>query len=340
VEASSSLSLSNSIIAYDRTNVNTFVHYFDGIKERHKVDRLLDYIRDNTLPIDEFPNSQYATFIHRGYLKMHPKLCQYAIKNDLVMELYTFYCLRYLNTDSSGFLRKDYVVKNLQTVFDMSRSKVYRLLDSIKGELYYETFDKQGNEGLQLLGIDGIGYLWNVHPLTRPILVPINRCKTLAKINAWFMGLSVYFTNDYDKLISPMGQGLIETLTGVNPRNQQRYNKLLPLNVKKNFKDELVTYTGKYKEYQCLKRLGNSYSLNALRCHKGMISRINRKINAKLKGEQCSLIEDAIATEKRRTFFTDAEDYLGHKKRTTSPLIIKSKDGYQTVWQDVVKIAS
>ncbi|GAJ05916.1 unnamed protein product, partial [marine sediment metagenome] len=158
----------------------------------------------------------------------------------------------------------------------------------------------------------------------RPVEIRAGDFKGRGTKTAWLY--ASFFKPDGSKA-KPISRDSIEAATGVERRQQQRYDKVVGIKRVANFafkQDDQGKLTpirhlvdGKSQQWLKDRRLGNTYHSRALKAHKGM----TKKVNAELR--QRSLKKDEARLLKR--FFRSARSLVRSPERDKEAFILVNK---------------
>jgi len=265
-----------------------------------------------------------------GYqLKLFPELSVAAIKGKLDKELAVWYELRAINVTGSGRLVLNDTVAALVSSFGYSQSTAYRLLKAGDGRFWdiYLSPAVEGRSQLKIYALSRVAewFSTSVYRLSRPVQVPAREFRGRKAKRAW---LYASFFKPAGTKAKPIARDSIMTATGVERRQQQRYDKVAGIQRVANFacrqdaQGNLVAIrhlvAGKSRVWEKDRRLGNTYHSAALTTHRGMTKRVNARLRR-------SLLKGEARLQKR--FFLSAKSLVRSAHRAEESFLrVKARD--------------
>ena len=230
-------------------------------------------------------------------VKLYPELSVAAIKGKVDKELAVWYELRAINVTGSGRLVLNDALATLVSSFGYSRSTAYRLLRAGNGQFWgiYPSPALEGSSVIDIYALSRVAEWFStyVSKLNPPVQVPVREFRGRKAKRAWLY--SSFFKPEGVRA-RPIARESIEGATGVQRRQQQRYDKVAGTKRVANFacrqdaQGNLVPIrhlvAGKSRVWEKDRRLGNTYHSAALTTHRGMTKRVNAGLRRSLlKGE-------------------------------------------------------
>ncbi|MBA7528829.1 hypothetical protein ES705_21019 [subsurface metagenome] len=274
------------------------------------------------------------------FVKLYPELSVAALRAGLDKELALWYELRAINSSgssnpgqqwSSGRLLLNETLAALVKYFGYSEATAYRLLKAGDGKLWdiYQTPWLPGLSQVKIKGLEKVAEYLNTR-VGRPVEVRAADFKGRRAKTAWLY--ASFFKPDGVRA-KPISRDSIEAATGVKRRRQQRYDKVAGIKRVANFacyqdgQGKLVPWlktvfsfckkTGKCKQWQKHRRLGNTYRSRALKAHKGMTKRVNAELQWSFNSDEARLPKRFFLTPGSliRSSVRDNEAFLLVNKR-------------------------
>lgn len=254
------------------------------------------------------------------FVKLIPELSAAALKVKLDKELAVWYELRALNSWGSGRLALSDAVAALVSCFGYSRSTCYRILGSGDGKLW-QIDDFLCRPVIKIHGLCRVAEYFNIYHLSRPVEVRAQDFKGRRGKRSW---LFASFFRAEGSRARPISRDSINDATGVQRRQQQRYDKVAGIKKVANFavqQDSNGTLApirhlvdGKCRQWLTDRRLGNTYySRTTHSTHGGMIK----------KATQRSLDREEARLRLRRFFMSPREPIRSRERAEESFLLVK-----------------
>ncbi|MBA7629948.1 hypothetical protein ES703_37455 [subsurface metagenome] len=268
-------------------------------------------------------------------VKLYPELSIAALKAHLDKELALWYELRAINVTGSGRLVLNDALATLVSSFGYSRSTAYRLLRAGDGRFWElgTSYSFRPGTGpgwhsvIEIYALSRVAERFStyVHRLSQPVQVPVREFRGRKAKRAWLY--SSFFKPAGTKA-KPIARDSIMDATGVERRQQQRYDKVAGIKRVANFacrqdaQGNLVPIrhlvAGKSRVWEKDRRLGNTYHSAALTTHRGMTKRVNARLRR-------SLLKGEARLQKR--FFLSAKSLVRSAHRAEESFLrVKARD--------------
>lgn len=224
-------------------------------------------------------SEQKSRFIKKIYqVRLVADLSAAAFKFKLTKELAMWHCLRSLNLTGSGYLFLDEALAGLQDNFNYSSRTMARVLSLGEGVFWARVQTKAGRR-IEIKGLKAVCERFKtlLPSLTRFYDVPAQQ----------FRGLRQQRLRMWESLHKPEGmpahpisRDTLEDYTGVQRRQQKRYDRDSELKRIANFRPGCEQ-----------PRLPNSYRHKQFPGHRGMLARVRRELRSSADGGKQLLAE-------------------------------------------------
>ncbi len=263
-------------------------------------------------------------------IKLYPELSAAALKAGLDKELALWYELRAINDNGSSRLLLNDALAALVSSFGSSEPTIYRLLKAGKGKFCDIRGSKLsggfgGRSVIKIESLERVAEYLGTYP-GRPVEIKASDFRGRRAKTAW---LYASFFKPEGSRAKPISRDSIEAATGVERRQQQRYDKVAGIRRVANFAcqvDNQGTLTpirhlvnGKSQQWLKDRRLGNTYHSRALRAHRGMTKRINAKLRHR------SLNQDKASVVSNKRFFFTARSLIRSPERQKEAFLLVNK---------------
>ncbi len=230
-------------------------------------------------------------------VRLIPDLSAAALKAKLTKELAMWHCLRALNHTGSGSINYDRAIDQLQTTFGYSRRTAFRHLNMGEGLFWQRIVQKRGST-IKIYGLEAVClYLdTTLKHSKRFYEVPADRFMDpkARKCRLWE---SVHLHKPKGVKANPVSRAVIANITGVNGRQQRRYDRASDIRRTANFCPQAEK-----------PRMANSYHHKQLAGTKGMLRKVGKQL-------RFLLTEEAKLTYSRRYFACSMNSILKAKNR-------------------------
>jgi hypothetical protein len=261
------------------------------------------------------------------FIRLYPELSAAALKFNLDKELALWYELRAINITGCGRLVLNDALASLVRHFSYSQATAYRLLKAGDGKLWdiYQSPRLPGLSQIKIYGLYRVaaGFDTSVFRLGRPVEIKAGDFKGRGTKTAWLY--ASFFKPDGSRA-KPISRDSIEAATGVQRRQQKRYDKAAGIKRVANFafqQDGQGKLTpirhlvdGKSQQWLKDRRLGNTYHSRALKAHKGMTKKVNAELQRSLQKGEARLL---------KRFFRSAKSLLRSPERHEEAFILVNK---------------
>lgn len=249
-------------------------------------------------------------------LKIHPDLAFAALRSRHDRGLRVWLLARALDTHGAGCVRladlRAFLVTN--RIRGLSSGTLRRLIRS-EYEVFWTTYrdsTRGGDRYLQLRGLTAVCKALGLDKLRRtPVLLPLALARTLAGFRA---GLFASFFAG-DEFSNPISRTALQALTGASGRTQLRWRRLLcnRLQCQRNAiatdqkwrrGDEIPDghYVDKLgNQIVLLRRLPNAYRSDFQLTHRGMVRKVNNRLNITHAARLCG----AAQVKRERLFYNE-----------------------------------
>jgi hypothetical protein len=261
---------------------------------------------------------------------MNVKLCgelsAAALKSGLDKELGLWYELRSINYWGSGRLAVDDAIDVLVSHFGYSERTVRRLLKSGNGIFW--RIPTNGylvrRTKIEIYGLLRMSGYFNVSHLGCFVRVPLK--DWVKNKRAWLY--ASLFKPDGSTKVAPISRDSIQVATGVDRRQQRRYDRAIGIKLVANFALQeieghlapiMMQMRSKAKVFWKQRRLGNIYYSPASRAPRGMVKRVNALL------KQRSFSSDKARLPKR-FFLTPQSAIKTPEKADEAFLLVRKKD--------------
>ena len=222
-------------------------------------------------------------------LKLYPELSSAALRGKRHRELALWYELRALNYWGSGCLNFADAISALVSVYGYRRRTVRAILNSGDGTFWrlHENACVSGRTPIEIYGVLKVALYFEISYLRRPVSVPIQ--EWLQNRKSWLY--ASFFKPRASKKLKPISRGSIRAATGVSKRQQRRYELATGIRRIANFAFHepgvpmLVLVDGKSRQWETIRRLGNSYISPAISAPLGTVRKVNRRLRSLFSGE-------------------------------------------------------
>ncbi len=285
------------------------------------------------------------------FIRLYPELSVAALKAKLDKELALWYELRAINANGSGRLLLNDAVAALVKHFGYSQSTAYRLLKAGDGKLWdikdpppgthdasfsfcslgtgqlsegQSNYSTEWHSTIKIKGLSQVSQYFNTW-VGRPAEIKVGDFKGRGTKTAQLY--ASFFKPDGSRA-KPISRDSISDATGVERRQQQRYDKIAGIKRVANFafqQDGQGNLTpirhlvdGKSRQWLKDRRLGNTYHSRALKAAKGM----TKKVNAELRHR--SLKRDEASCVPKR-FFLSAKSLVRSSERANEAFLLVNK---------------
>ncbi len=292
--------------------------------------------KKNSTPVLNLSRCQISTkvLVKKGcqlaggplFVRLYPELSVAALRAGLGKELALWYELRAINITGCGRLLVNDVVAALVEHFDYSQATAYRLLKAGEGKLWdiYQTPWLPGLPQIKIYSLYRVAEYFDTR-VGRPAEVPARAFRGRQAKTAWLY--ASFFKPDGSRA-KPISRDSIEAATGVQRRQQKRYDAAASIKRVANFafqQDGQGTLTpmlhlvdGKCREWLKQRRLGNTYHSRALKAHRGMTKKVNAELQRSLKRGEARL---------PKRFFLSAKSFIRSPERYEEAfLLVKPRD--------------
>jgi len=205
-------------------------------------------------------------------VRLVPDLSACAFKAKLTLPLCLWYRLRSLDTEGHGFLNIQVAIEGLAMVFGYTRARAYRQLNMGEG-VFWDRLHSNGRTTIKIYGLKKVcEYFSTFLPNTARFYdIPADKFIGVkqSRLRLWESW------HKPEGLVShPISRDSIEDYTGVNRRQQKRYDTESEVKRTANFRPRCVQ-----------KRLPNSYHHKQYPGSRGMLARVRRELKS-FKGEE------------------------------------------------------
>ena len=252
-------------------------------------------------------------------LKLYPELSSAALKGKRHRELALCYELRALNYWGSGLLNFSDAISALVSVYGYRRRTVRAILNSGDGTFWrlHKNARVSRRPTIEIHSLYKVALCFEISCLSRPVFVPIQ--EWLQNKKSWLY--AGFFNPKSSKKVKPISRESIRAATGVSKRQQRRYELAAGIRRIANFAFHepgvpmLMLVDGKARQWETIRRLGNSYISPAISAPLGTVRKVNRRLRSLFSGEA-----------RQPRFFFSARAALQARARDNDPFFIIPMD--------------
>lgn len=240
-------------------------------------------------------------------LKLYPDLAYKSLETKYDKEYRLWTLCRTVDGNGSGLVCLSDVLDIVSSNYlrGLSSLSIYRILKS-GNNIFWTTYSLNGNLYIHLRGLARVCLSLKLDRLAcSPVLIPIEGSKSLKSWRAYLY--ASFFTRDDPTQIS---RKVLERLTNYSRQTMATWDRALKWTIRKTYNAALVkenvdlSYKCKEGEYLdkvngkivVLKKLPTSYSANLMKCSRGIMRQVNRKLWS---------LSEAVRDKPQRLFYTD-----------------------------------
>jgi len=239
-------------------------------------------------------------------IRLVPDLSATALKQRATNCLILWHQLRYLNASGSGVLTYSDAIESLEFNFRYSRATIYRRLDAGEGRFWKRYTNKAGRHVIKMSSLDAVLKILGVNLTEKHFreVAPsefsgLKHCRAL---------LYASTHKPAGVRANPISRQSIERRTGLQKRQQRRYETVPGVKVQRITNYAIFNFNGKYvserqeihtktSTYFVNKQLPNSYRTGLAQSAQGMLKKIRNNSLG-------SLEEREAPTKLKRVFFS------------------------------------
>lgn len=254
-------------------------------------------ISDVRIPLSARKNhsTEYEIDPYEFRVRLVGELCILGLKKKIDKEMSVWFTMHAIDRalGGTGALRPKEALYYLESVFNFARTTVYDRLNDGEG-IFWNRIECRKGTIIKLKSLNDVCRHFNTYKLSRFKDFLPESFNRLQKRRGCFL-ISFDKTQDYEKA-KPITRVSRCEATSVSPRQQQRWEKVVPVIVKPQrawyyegdqLKPKMVDYPGKTKMYRVQQFLGNVYHCKVVSTGRGMCSKIRRSTerSSNCKGE-------------------------------------------------------